>query len=45
MVVGDSKHKKFQIHGALVLNKDDIDTIKEEMNNYVDQLNDSTVYS
>lgn len=39
--VGDSKHKKFQIHGALVLNKDDIDTIKEDMNNYVDQLTDS----
>ena len=39
--VGDSKHKKLQIHGALVLNKDDIDTIKEEMNNYVDQLTDS----
>ena len=34
-------HNQFQLHGATVLYKGDIDTIKEELNNYIDQLNDS----
>ena len=38
--IGPVHHNRFQIHNALVVNKDDIDTIKEEVNNYVDQLND-----
>ena len=36
-----STHNRWQIHGATVLNKDRIDSLKEEVNNYVDQLNDS----
>ena len=34
-------HNRFQIHGATCLNKGDLDTLKEEVNNYIDQLNDS----
>ena len=37
----DGHHNQYQLHGATVLYKDDIDSIKEEVNNYVDQLNDS----
>ena len=33
-------HGQYQLHGATVLNKGDIDSIKEEVNNYIDQLND-----
>ena len=36
-----STHNRFQIHGATCLSKDNIDTLKEEVNNYIDQLNDS----
>ena len=39
--LGDPKHNRFEMHGVTVLNKDDIDTLKEEVNNYIDQLNDS----
>ena len=39
---GDSgHHNQYQLHGATVLYKGDIDTIKEEVSNYIDQLNDS----
>ena len=38
---GSHTHDRWQIHGATCLSKDDIDTVKEEVNNYVDQLNDS----
>ena len=38
---GSHTHNRYQIHGATCLHKDDIDTIKEEVNNYIDQLNDS----
>lgn len=39
---GDSgHHNQYQLHGATVLYKGGIDTIKEEVNNYIDQLNDS----
>ena len=37
----DGHHNQFQLYGATVLYKGDIDTLKEEVNNYVDQLNDS----
>ena len=39
--VGDDDHNRFEIHGATVLDKDNIDSLKEEVNNYIDQLNDS----
>ena len=38
---GSNTHNRWQIHGATCLSKDDIDTVKEEVNNYIDQLNDS----
>ena len=38
---GDPKHNQYVMHNVTVLNKDDIDTLKEEVNNYIDQLNDS----
>ena len=38
---GSNSHNRFQIHGATCLYKDNIDSVKEEVNNYVDQLNDS----
>ena len=34
-------HNRWQIHDATMLNKSNIDTLKEEVDNYVDQLNDS----
>ena len=37
----DGHHNQYQLHGATCLYKDDIDTVKEEVNNYIDQLNDS----
>ena len=39
--LGDSKHNRYEMHGVTVLDKDDIDSLKEEVNNYIDQLNDS----
>ena len=38
---GSHTNNRFQIHGATCLHKDKIDSVKEEVNNYVDQLNDS----
>ena len=37
----DGHHNQFQLYGATVLYKGDIDSLKEEVNNYIDQLNDS----
>ena len=37
---GSHTDGRYQIHGATVLHKDRIDSLKEEVNNYVDQLND-----
>ena len=37
---GSNTHNRWQIHGATCMYKDDIDTAKEEVNNYIDQLND-----
>ena len=37
----DGHHDEYQLHGATVLYKDSIDTVKEEVSNYIDQLNDS----
>ena len=34
-------HDRYQLHGATVLYKDSLDTLKEEVSNYIDQLNDS----
>ena len=38
---GSHTDGRYQIHGATCVYKDTIDTLKEEVNNYVDQLNDS----
>ena len=39
---GDSDtHGRYEIHGVQEIYKDSIDTLKEEVNNYIDQLNDS----
>ena len=40
-----SKHSthvnnRFEMHGVTIINEDDIDSLKEEMNNYIDQQND-----
>lgn len=37
----DGHHNQYQLPGATVLYKGDIDTVKEELDNYIDQLNDS----
>lgn len=37
----DGRHDRYQVHGATVLHKDEIDSVKEEVSNYIDQLNDS----
>ena len=34
-------HGRYKIHGVQEVYKDSLDTLKEEVNNYVDQLNDS----
>ena len=39
--LGDPKHNRYEMHGVTVLDKDRIDSLKEEVNNYIDQLNDS----
>ena len=38
---GPNTHNRFQIHNVTCLSKDRIDSLKEEVNNYIDQLNDS----
>ena len=37
---GSNTHNRWQIHGATCMHKDDIDSAKEEVDNYIDQLND-----
>ena len=37
----DGHHNQYELHGATVLYKGRIDSLKEEVNNYIDQLNDS----
>ena len=34
-------HDRYETHGVTIINEDDIDSLKEEMNNYIDQQNDS----
>jgi len=34
-------HNRFEIHGVTCLYKGDLDSVKEDLNNYIDQLNDS----
>ena len=36
-----SGHHQYEIHGVTCLPKDKLDSLKEEMNNYIDQQNDS----
>ncbi|MDE0365566.1 MAG: hypothetical protein OXP09_08325 [Gammaproteobacteria bacterium] len=36
-----SGHHQYEIHGVTCLSKDKLDSLKEEVNNYVDQQNDS----
>ena len=38
---GSHTHGRYQIHHATCIHKDSFNTLKEEVNNYIDQLNDS----
>ena len=36
-----SGHNQYEIHNVTVIHEDDLDALKEELNNYIDQMNDS----